>query len=674
MNKTIASIFSTLLLCGYVGFLGFTSVAQEPNNASMGNLLLLLEEMMTHNESNDIQQLLDELSPLLKQPIPINEENPPNLKPLFFLSPLQQNALLNYRERYGHILSPYELALIDGFDEYTAKLTALFLNFNTSEHKSYPPRLRQEFAVRTSSLLEQQAGYASGKFEGNRCRLYLRYRGNYHNASWGFTGEKDPGESFFRASNAQGFDYQSAFVQLKLKKIDANIILGDYIIQWGQGLSIWQGFSTGKSSDSQQIARFNEGIKPYSSTNENNFMRGLATQYNLSKNWTFMAYLSYNKVDAHIDTLNHKPYITTLQNSGLHRTSSEIQNEQQASIWSAGTKLNYKVNNLKVGLAYHNIFFGMPVLPTNQIYNNYLFSGSKQHQLSLNYQYNFNKIFLFGETSSNGEACATLNGLLIQPASLVSLSFQQRIISKMYNALYASAQTESTRVNDEHGYYIGMHASPLAQLDINAYADFFRFNWIKYTTASPSNGKEYLLQASYQLNRNCELSTRYTYENKAQKVSSTHLNYNLDQIRQAIRWQIQVQASKQLVLRSRFEFCSYELQQKSKGILIAQDIGQTSRKEKFSSWFRVAYFHTDDYNSRIYAYENDLSNQFSTPAFYNKGFRSYFKLNYHISPNCKFEVKLSNTKHLYRSSIGSGLHEIAGNNQNELKLQLEYFI
>jgi hypothetical protein len=44
----------------------------------------------------------------------------------------------------------------------------------------------------------------------------------------------------------------------------------------------------------------------------------------------------------------------------------------------------------------------------------------------------------------------------------------------------------------------------------------------------------------------------------------------------------------------------------------------------YAAVLRLQYFETDSYNSRIYAYENDVLYSYSIPAFYDKGFRYYF--------------------------------------------------
>jgi len=86
--------------------------------------------------------------------------------------------------------------------------------------------------------------------------------------------------------------------------------------------------------------------------------------------------------------------------------------------------------------------------------------------------------------------------------------------------------------------------------------------------------------------------------------------------------------------------------------------------------FRVAWFNTDSYNARIYAYENDLLYTFSIPAYYGKGFRTYLNLRYPVSKRIDFWFKIANTSWNDRKTSGSGYNKIDGNNKTELKFQL----
>jgi hypothetical protein len=85
---------------------------------------------------------------------------------------------------------------------------------------------------------------------------------------------------------------------------------------------------------------------------------------------------------------------------------------------------------------------------------------------------------------------------------------------------------------------------------------------------------------------------------------------------------------------------------------------------------RAAWFHTDSYNSRIYAYENDLLYTYSVPAFYGDGFRTYLNLKYKMSENIEIWFKMAESLHFGSEKLGTGHNEIKGNQRTEVKFQL----
>ena len=85
---------------------------------------------------------------------------------------------------------------------------------------------------------------------------------------------------------------------------------------------------------------------------------------------------------------------------------------------------------------------------------------------------------------------------------------------------------------------------------------------------------------------------------------------------------------------------------------------------------RFAVFRTPSYNTRIYAYENDVLYSFSIPAYYGNGIRYYFTLRYNATRWLDVWVRWAQT---YRSDvkvIGSGLDAIDGNKRSEIKVQM----
>ena len=104
--------------------------------------------------------------------------------------------------------------------------------------------------------------------------------------------------------------------------------------------------------------------------------------------------------------------------------------------------------------------------------------------------------------------------------------------------------------------------------------------------------------------------------------------------------------------------------------MIYQDIFYDLRKIPLSFNMRFAVFDTDSYNSRIYAYENDILHAFSIPAYYSKGTRTYFNIKYSAGKHVDIWLRYSQTYYSNLDVISSGLNQINGNTKSEIKAQV----
>lgn len=108
------------------------------------------------------------------------------------------------------------------------------------------------------------------------------------------------------------------------------------------------------------------------------------------------------------------------------------------------------------------------------------------------------------------------------------------------------------------------------------------------------------------------------------------------------------------------------------GYLVYQDVCYTPVNKPISFRLRFAIFDTDNYDSRIYAYENDVLYAFSVPALYSKGSRYYFLLKYRIINNIDIWFRIAQTFYSNKNTIGSGLDEIKGNTKTDVVFQLRW--
>jgi hypothetical protein len=98
-------------------------------------------------------------------------------------------------------------------------------------------------------------------------------------------------------------------------------------------------------------------------------------------------------------------------------------------------------------------------------------------------------------------------------------------------------------------------------------------------------------------------------------------------------------------------------------MLLLQDINYRFRKVPVSVWLRYCIFKTDDWDSRLYTYENDLPGSFSIPALSGEGSRSYIMIAWKTGKFIDLRVKYGLTELLDKSD--------AGRKTEELKMQVK---
>ena len=93
-------------------------------------------------------------------------------------------------------------------------------------------------------------------------------------------------------------------------------------------------------------------------------------------------------------------------------------------------------------------------------------------------------------------------------------------------------------------------------------------------------------------------------------------------------------------------------------------------------WLRLSgsfsYFHTQDFSSRIYAYEPGLLYQMSFSSFYGEGIRCALVARSEIGKHLLVIAKLGSTNYFDRSHISTGLQEIATSHQTDLEIQMKW--
>lgn len=662
------------------------SFSQDTTDISLEQKLENLAEN-SQNEEEDYTELFRTLDFYRQHPVNLNNTGTAQLNDLGLLDEIQTENLLSHIDKNGKLLSVYELQSIDGF---ALPLIEKLLPYITiADSASVKPRdwkdiFREgnhEIILRGQQVLEEQAGYApadstsgpNARYLGGPQKIYTRYRftsGN--NVSAGITAEKDAGERTY-------FDFYSAHLFVRNIKFIKALAIGDYQVGFGQGLTGGGGLAYGKTYDAVNIKRRSSGLRPYASADENRFMRGLAITAG-SKSLQATGFVSRKKVDANFSDSSY-----TLQSTGLHSTPSEVEDKNTLSQTIFGANLSYRKRKYSFGLSGMHTLFDKDITNSQQIYNQFSFTGSRLTNLGADYSLLVRNFNFFGEFSTSnpspfgGGRVGVVNGLIIAADKKLSLALLHRSYSRNYQSLSANAFAESSTPSNEQGFYAGITAKPTNKIIINAYYDHFKFPWLKYQVSAPSAGSEYVLQVNYTPSKKLDTYVRIRQKDKFTDSNTSELDF-LSPCRQTnYRWHVGYRVSPSVRLANRIEFIEIAgdkgqgAEDGGNGFLIYQDVMYRKPGGKLSFTLRYALFDTKDYDTRIYAYEYDIPGSFSIPSYYYKGSRVYAMLNWNPGKNLELWLRCSQTYYSNKDVISEGtLNEIQGKSKTEAKVQVRW--
>ncbi|MGF1924676.1 MAG: ComEA family DNA-binding protein [Bacteroidia bacterium] len=629
-------------------------------------------------EDLDLLEVSERLLYLRKHPININSANKEELQQLFFLSSLQIGNFLSYRSLNGKFIDVLELQAIPSFDIKTVQklLPLVTLGDDKPREKVTFKSLKRlgenDLLLRYGRILEKVEGFknlAGNKYVGTPEKLTIRYKFNFANRiSMSAVSEKDAGEKLD--------PFLSANLTINDVKFIQRFIIGDYSLQFGQGLTLWSGFGFGKGADVTSIAKKADGLKPYSSANEYAFFRGIGSKIALSDRIELTCFFSSRKHDASVRNDDEGgEVITTLNETGYHRTPNEIKSKNTVIQGIYGAALAYQMKSFNMGIISYKSDYSKKFIADKQPYQVFNFTGNRLVNFGFHYNQTFNNFYLFGEIAkSSTGGIAGLNGFLVSLSNKVSGVFLYRNYGKNYHNFFNQAASEANGFN-EKGLYMGFNISITRNWALSCYADYFKFPWLKFRIDAPSTGYEALSQLTYTPTKTFKANLRFKTESKQQNTDQdVPLNFLEIVKRQSLRADVNWKLSKTLSLQNRLELSNYR-KGKTKleiGYLIYQDLAIAPSGSKFSGNARLGYFSTSSYNTRLYAYEDDLLYNFSFGMYHGKGIRNYINIKYKMLKKTDIWMRYAIFHYQNTNIVGSGLDQILGNKKSELKFQLRH--
>lgn len=378
--------------------------SQDIENSEEQSFEELMEDQQLESEES---YLLDYLIKLETNPLNINTATSFELQKIPYINSVISSKIIEYRKNQKKFNSVAEIKNIEGIDDELYSKVWRFLtvvdfkkqlkNVKYKTSGRLPKRFSLTFKNRISNDLQPSIGYLKDNYQGSKLKIYNKLESSYYintlNLQGGVLTEKDAGESNL-------FDFISGYVNLKNASILNQFLIGDYTLEFGQGIVFWGslGFSKGNEAVST-VDKKGDGINPYGSVNEVQFFRGIASKIKLNTKvgrLNIYGFYSNNNTDASIDTSSGYEQLSTIYNDGYHRTNSEIKRDNAGKEKLYGGRVEFESSellSLKLGTTLYKSQYNKP-FKYKSIFE---FNGTSSNAFGIDYNVLIENLNFFGE-------------------------------------------------------------------------------------------------------------------------------------------------------------------------------------------------------------------------------------------------------------------------------------
>lgn len=619
----------------------FSLHAQEENLSE--EIISAIEELAADDtEGKETILYSERLHELLEDGVKVNSADEQEISRLFFLSAFQVKTLADYVRKNGKILSPYEIANVPGFDRETAEMIIPFILLDNKLTPADVDPVRRNTLLANFSV--KPSSYKSEGL-GSPWKTLTRYRFFSGQISGGITTEKDSGEKFLRWDPPDA-EFISAHIAYSGTGVLKKIIGGDYAARFGLGTNINSSIMPGISLTTPFSMPSTDEIKPYTSSDENNFFRGIAAQLQFNR-YTISGFYSMNMLDGKTGSVTGMvpDQCEALYYSGLHNTVSSLSRKDVVKETSWGVTFSGVYKNMRAGMLFSENRFSLPIKNTDAGPEHiFEFEGDINRLLSFYYNAVIKRLIISGEYTCNLiNRSAFVQSIMARPVDRLTISLIYRNYEPGYTSFHGKGPFCSSSGDNICGIAGNLTFEAAKYIFISAGCDLRKNSWMKYRCSSPSVSVNEEVRIKYLPPGKLSAELMYNHRRYSQnsQLSAGIIGQEVIEIHSG-RLTLRYSPADNLNMGNRIE---YKIQPFSgnRGMLLFQDLNIRFSIIPLTLWMRYCIFNTSNWDSRLYTYENDLLYSFSIPALSGDGNRSYIMGKLKIKGNTELRIKYSMT-------------------------------
>ncbi len=501
-----------------------------------------------------------------------------------------------------------------------------------------------------------------------------RMRHTGHKTDVGLIMKKQAGEPLMwnPSISMYGYDHYSGYVDVRLNAKKDRLIIGDYLLNAGEGLVFGGGLHLGKGSSTiTSVKNIGADLRPISASSPIGYLRGLSAKFQLSKQFQLIPFYSNTHHDASIKTSDEGPYFSSINASGLHRDFDDFKGKGNLNRQLFGFIISRTWKQLQVGVTHSEVIFNIPYRPIEELRNAFLPSGANFKATSIFADVHLGNSWVFSEWARTGfKSWGGVVGMIKPMGKSFDFSVHLRGYSPSFYSVLSNSLSEKTSLNGEFGSYFGWKWNVSKSVELASYLDVFRFPWLYYQSSAPSSGREWLSIMDWKVSNNFTLSLRWRKELKFLDSKMEGLLISTPELRDKTnnRLMITYKPSREWTIQSRIQTNTINhSMETSKGALVSFETTHSKGRGQMSG--RVMSFTIDEYQNREYIYEKEPWSAFSIPAFQGNGWSYYLYTKWTLGAGLTCWLKWSDVRYFEK------VEQISPSNQNKngrLKIQLRY--
>ena len=623
------------------------------------------EEFLLENQSDNetMTVKLEELEQLRANPIHINQASVKELLKIPFLNQQQAIAIITLRKYVGHI---YNLNTLSQIDSFPLDLISAIQPYFTTEDRQIYPELTLYSRTRFKQKHPNAVGYSNHKYAGNPLKFYQRINGSIKN-TWkaGIIVEKDAGEAKWNDHAAGFMEYSS---------VKNRLILGNFYIRTGQGL-IFGGLNVSSLSSNPKspLSRGTVRLRGYLSAVESNPCQGFAWQWT-NATITNILFFSRAQYDA---SLNENQEIETQPNTGIHRTQTERNNQDQLTETRAGFSSQYSFGSTSLlNVNFLHTCRNRVFAPPDSIRNRFGFQDQTNQSASLFFQHHFSSLSISGEIAAqnNNSTAGSIQFSLSKPP-FAFFTALWHYDPHFHNISGRAFGQFSSPPQNSRGFYAGLNYHLSTRFRVTGYWYFERPLWRTYFVPLPRYQQKSLLHLYHNSSPHVQWYAQWrinTTETKDYLLLNTPPDTVItgDIQKHNIRFQLSLGSRAHFMMRDRIEYTriskrhDFSKSAPETGWLFFHDFHYHPVPE-ITIWARLCFFDTSGYDARIYTYENDVPGVLTNKILYGRGSHFFLLAKFRLFEQGNIAVKFASTYYDDRNSISSGNERIDANHLSE---------